>query len=145
MSPNTLRRLGPTLLAATVMALVAGCDRESPTDVAAPALRANPPVGPALAAAPAAKPSNPGYEIRTAGSDVASGFLGVVEVLCPVGKRALGGGHKIGGGALIDGPDVALYESAPRVTTGTDGWRVEAMNRTADTRRVEAWVVCAAL
>jgi hypothetical protein len=145
MSPTTLRRLGPTLLAAGLVTLVAGCDRESPTDVAAPARRANPPVAPSLAASAAAKPSNPGYEIRTAASDVPSGFLGVIEVLCPVGKRALGGGHKIGGGALIDGPDVALYESAPRVTTGTDGWRVEAMNRTVDTRRIEAWVVCATL
>lgn len=138
-------RLGSTLLAASLSILAAGCDHESPTDVAAVEHRAKPPVAPTFAAAAAAKPSASSYEIRTAGSDVASGFLGVVEVLCPAGKRALGGGHKVGGGALIDGPDVALYESAPRVTTGTDGWRVEAMNRTADTRRIEAWVVCATI
>jgi hypothetical protein len=131
------------LIAASVVALVIGCDRESPTDVAAPAVQASAPAAPAFAVS-AGMPSNSSYEIKSAGLDVASGNLGVVEVLCSAGKRALGGGHKIGGGALIDGPAVALYESTPRVTGGTDGWRVEAMNCTADTRRIEAWVVCAA-
>jgi hypothetical protein len=41
--------------------------------------------------------------------------------------------------------DVVVYESAPRVTSGTDGWRIEAVNRTADERIIEAWVVCAAM
>ena len=142
MSRNALIRHGSALIAAIAVALVIGCDRESPTDVVVPAVRANPPAAPALADG-GSKPST--YEIRSAGLDVVSGNLGVVEVLCPAGKRALGGGHKVGGGALIDGPDVALYESTPRVTSGTDGWRVEAMNRTADTRFIEAWVVCAAI
>ena len=144
MSRNILRRHGSTLVAASVIALVIGCDNESPTDIATPAPHTTPPPAPAFAAA-AGKPSTSTYEIKSAGLDVASGNLGVVEVLCPSGKRALGGGHKVGGGALIDGPDVALYESTPRVTGGTDGWRIEAMNRTADTRRIEAWVICAAI
>src|SRR4030095_15652840 len=144
MSRTTRLRHGSTLIAASLIALAAGCDRESPTDVAAPTLRANPPAAPALAVG-AGKPSTSTYEIRSDGFDVVSGNLGVVEVLCPAGKRALGGGHKVGGGAGIVGPDVAVYESSPRVTSGTDGWRVEAVNRTADTRRIEAWVVCAAI
>jgi hypothetical protein len=144
MSRTILLRHSSTLIAASVIALVSGCDRESPTDVAAPAVRMNPPAAASLAAS-AGKPSTSTYEIRSTGLDVVSGNLGVVEVLCPAGKRALGGGHKVGGGPGIVGPDVPLYESSPRVTSGTDGWRVEAMNRTADTRRIEAWVVCAAI
>jgi hypothetical protein len=136
---------GPAFLAAIAIALLAGCDRESPGDVAAPVLRTDVPAGPALAVSAGKPTTTSSYEIRSQGLDVATGNLGVVEVLCPAGKRALGGGHKVGGGALIDGPDVALYESTPRVTSGTDGWRVEAMNRTADTRRIEAWVICATI
>jgi hypothetical protein len=144
MSRTTLLRHSSTLIAASVIALATGCDRESPTDVAAPARLANPPAAAALAAS-AGKPSTSTYEIRSDGFDVASGNLGVVEVLCPAGKRALGGGHKVGGGAGIVGPDVPVYESSPRVTSGTDGWRIEAVNRTAETRRIEAWVVCATI
>ena len=143
MSRNLLLRHSTTLVAASVMALIAGCEGGDSTDVVAPAVRTNPPATALVAAA--GKPSTSAYEIRSDFLDVASGNLGVVEVLCPTGKRALGGGHKVGGGALIDGPDVPIYESTPRVTSGTDGWRVEAMNRTADTRRIEAWVICAAI
>ena len=143
MSHSILRHRSATLIAASLIALVSGCDRESPTDVATPTVRVTP-VAPSLAVTQG-KPSTSSYEIRTSGSDVGSGTLGVLEVLCPAGKRALGGGHKVGGGALIDGPDVAVYESTPRVTTGTDGWRLEAMNRTADTRHIDVWVVCAAI
>jgi hypothetical protein len=84
-----------------------------------------------------------GYEIKSSGIDVVSGNSGVVEVLCPTGKRAWGGGFQIGGGVLIGGPDVAVYESSPRVTSGTDGWRLEAANRGPKTRRFDVWVVCA--
>lgn len=84
-----------------------------------------------------------GYEIKTSGNNVVSGNLGVLEVLCPAGKKAWGGGFKIGGGALTAGPDVAVYESSPRVTSGTDGWRLEAMNRGPSTRRFDVWVLCA--
>ena len=134
---------GSAFFVAIAITLVAGCDRESPGDVAAPVLRTEVAPGPSFAVG-SGKPTS-SYEIKSQGLDVASGNLGVVEVLCSTGKRALGGGLKVGGGALIDGPDVALYESTPRVTSGTDGWRVEAMNRTADTRRIEAWVICATI
>lgn len=142
MSSNTLLRRGSMLVVAGAIALVVGCDRDTPTDVAVPTLQVGPPTAATFAAG---KPSNSTYEIRSDGLDVASGNLGVVEVLCPAGKRALGGGHKIGGGAGIVGPDVPVYESTPRVTSGTDGWRVEAVNRTTDTRRIEAWVICAVI
>ncbi len=142
MPSNTLLRRGAMLVVAGAIAAVVGCDRDTPTAAAAPTLQAAPPTAAAFAAG---KPSNSTYEIRSDGLDVASGNLGVVEVLCPAGKRALGGGHKIGGGAGIVGPDVPVYESTPRVTSGTDGWRVEAMNRTTETRRIEAWVVCAVI
>ena len=143
MSSNTLLRRGSMLVVAGAIAAVVGCDRDTATDIAAPTLQAGPPTAAAFAAA--GKPSNSTYEIRSDGLDVVSGNLGVVEVLCPAGKRALGGGHKIGGGAGIVGPDVPVYESTPRVTSGTDGWRVEAVNRTSETRRIEAWVVCAVI
>jgi hypothetical protein len=119
------------------------CDRESPTDVP---LKTPAAVGtPSFAAGGGNKPTS-GYEIKSFASNIAGGFLGVIEVYCPAGKRALGGGFKVGGGAPLSAPDVAIYESTPRVTDpnqGTDGWRVEAMNRTGETRLIEAWVICA--
>ena len=142
--PNTtLLRRGSMLIVAGTIGLVVACGGDSPTDVAVPTLQAGPPTTAAFAAA--GKPTTSTHEIKSFGFDVAPDNQGIVEVLCPVGKRALGGGHKIGGGAPGTGPDVAVYESTPRVTSGTDGWRVEAMNRTAETRRIEAWVICAAI
>lgn len=143
MSKNTLLRRGSMLVVAGTIGLVLACGGDAPTDVAVPTLQAAPPTTAAFAVT--GKPSPSGYEIKSFGFDVAPDNQGIVEVLCPVGKRALGGGHKIGGGAGIVGPDVPVYESTPRVTSGTDGWRVEAMNRTTDTRRIEAWVICAAI
>jgi len=87
------------------------------------------------------KPS--GYEQKIAGIDVVAGNTGVAEVLCSAGKKALGGGYKIGGGILITGADVAVYESSPRVTSGTDGWRIEAANRGTTARHFDVYVLCA--
>jgi hypothetical protein len=118
------------------------CDRESPTDVP---LKTPAAVGaPSFAAGGGNKPTS-GYEIVKDSINIVSGNQGAIEAFCPTGKRALGGGFKVGGGALINDTDVAIYESAPRVTGvgGTDGWRVEAMNRTADARWIQSWVVCA--
>ena len=94
-----------------------------------------------LAAFTTQKPS--GYEQKTAGIDVVAGNTGVTEVLCSSGKKALGGGFKIGGGILISGADVAVYESSPRVTSGTDGWRIEAANRGTTNRHFDVYVICA--
>jgi hypothetical protein len=84
----------------------------------------------------------PTHEIKSAQISVVGGNTGVVEVLCPSGKKALGGGFQIEGGVLIAGPDVAVYESSPRVTSGKDGWRLEAANRGTTTRMFDVWVVC---
>ena len=89
---------------------------------------------------PAAAP--PTHEIKSAQISVVGGNTGVVEVLCTSGKKALGGGFQIEGGVLIAGPDVAVYESSPRVTSGKDGWRLEAANRGTTTRTFNVWVVC---
>ena len=135
------------ITAGLAIALVAiACDRETPTDVQlkTPSVA----VGTPSFAAGGGKPApSSGYEIKSNPMSVASGSLGVVEVFCTAGKRALGGGLKVGGGASLNGPDVAIYESTPRVTgvDGTDGWRIEAMNRTAETRTIEAWVICATI
>lgn len=131
----------PTIIAIGVIALAAACDRESPTDVPRPHARASVAQASSIGLDPE-KPL-PGYEIKSFGSDVVGGNTGVVEVLCSPGNRALGGGFQIGGGALITGPDVAVYESSPRVTSGTDGWRLVAVNRGTDTRRFDVWVICA--
>ena len=82
------------------------------------------------------------YEMKSAQISVVGGNTGVVEVLCSSGKKALGGGFQIEGGVLITGPDVAVYESSPRVTSGKDGWRLEATNRGTTTRMFNVWVVC---
>ena len=85
------------------------------------------------------------YEVKTATLDVDTDREGIVEVLCTTGKKALGGGFQIVGGVPINGPDVYVYESSPRVTSGTDGWRLDAMNRTGGTRRFDVYVICAAI
>jgi hypothetical protein len=140
----TVRR--STYAAIAILALTAACDRETPTDLSRPvATQASLVKAPTLAVS--SRPSVSGYEVKTFGIDVASGNSGVVEVLCPLGKQALGGGFQIGGGVLISGPEVAVYESSPRPTSGpagSSGWRLEAVNRGSDApRRFDVWVICA--
>ena len=96
----------------------------------------------------AANPKASSHEIVVFGFDVVSGNTGIVEALCPSGKKVLGGGFQIGGGVMIEGADVAVYESSPRVTTGgtgATGWRLVAANRTADTRRFDVYAICATI
>jgi hypothetical protein len=133
----------PITLALSAILLTVACSQDGPTDVQ----RKTP--APAVVGAPSFavggnKPVS-GYEIKKDSLDAAVGGQAIVEVYCPTGKRALGGGFKVGGGAVINDADVAIYESAPRVTLSgqTDGWRVEAMNRTTTVRNVQAWVICA--
>jgi hypothetical protein len=97
-----------------------------------------------LVALTAFKPSAPPptHEIKSAQISVVGGNTGVTEVLCSSGKKALGGGFQIEGGVLAAGPDVAVYESSPRVTSGKDGWRLEAANRGTTTRTFNVWVIC---
>jgi hypothetical protein len=88
----------------------------------------------------AAPPST--YEMKTAQISVVGGNTGVTEVLCSAGKKALGGGFFIEGSILAAGPDIAVYESSPRVTSGKDGWRLAAANRGTDTRMFNVYVIC---
>ena len=130
----------PIALALSAILVSVACSQDGPTDVQhkqAPTL-----VGSPSFAAGGNKPAG-GYETKTATLDVVSGNLAVLEVLCSTGKRALGGGYKVGGSIPGSGGDAIVYESTPRVTSGTDGWRIEAVNRTAETRTFEAWVICA--
>ena len=82
------------------------------------------------------------YEMKSAQISVVGGNTGVVEVLCSGGKKPLGGGFFIEGTVLAAGPDVAVYESSPRVTSGKDGWRLVAANRGTDTRMFNVYVIC---
>ena len=84
----------------------------------------------------------PSHEIKTAQITVVAGNTGVVEALCSSGKKPLGGGFKIDGGILAAGPDVAVYESSPRSTSGPNGWRIEAANRGTTDRVFTVWVIC---
>ena len=128
-----------------LIALGAACgDRETLTDVAAPTVGTPRVTAPSLAVG-GNKPSS-SYEVKTASLDVGDAFEGSIEVLCTPGKRALGGGFQIVGGVPINGPDVYVYESSPRVTTpGAEGWRLDAMNRTGASRRFDVYVICAAI
>ena len=146
MSHDTLLLRRATRLAIGAIALVAGCDRESPTDVAVRASRVEAPSLGVNASKPLPPPPPSGYElVKGVGIDVATGNTGVTEVYCSAGKRALGGGFQIGGSVPGSGPDVAVYESSPRVTGGTEGWRLVAQNRTADERHFDIWVICATI
>jgi hypothetical protein len=131
-----------------IIALIAACDSESPTDVPQRESRASLVQAPSLAVG-GNKPTAPsGYEIVTVGtqSDVLGEVLFVGEAPCPTGKRALGGGFKSTPAAFIGEPDIAVYESAPRVTSGaTDGWRVEIMNRGTTPRHFDVYAICATI
>ena len=100
---------------------------------------------PNLAAGGNKPTSGLGYEVMTSTSDIATDTQGVLEVYCSAGKRAIGGGFFIDGGVPINGPDVYVYESSHRVTGGTDGWRLAAMNRTGGTRQFNVYAICAAI
>ena len=122
---------------------MAACDSDTPTETK-PAVDARVGAEPLAAANPKAS----SHEIVVFGFDVVSGNTGIVEALCPSGKKVLGGGFQIGGGVMIEGADVAVYESSPRVTsggTGATGWRLVAANRTADTRRFDVYAICATI
>jgi hypothetical protein len=112
---------------------LAACDSETPTAT-------KPPVDGRVGAEPlaAANPKASSYEIVSSVSDIGSGFMGIME--------AVGGGFFIDGNPL-SGPDVAVYESSPRVTSvlGGTGWRLAAVNRTADQLRYEVFAICAAI
>ena len=133
-----------------ILTLFGGCDRDTPTDAAVPGPRASTVGSPSLGVGAQTKPTQGStYEIKTASDPaVAAGFTRVLEVLCPTGKRALGGGFFIEG-ITADGPDVAVYESSPRVTTTGavpgDGWRLVAMNRGTDTRPFTVYAICATI
>ena len=132
----------PITLALSAILVGVACSQDGPTDVQrkAPAPTV---VGSPSFAAGGGKPVS-GYEIKsTSIVDVVAGNSAAFEVLCPSGKRALGGGFKINGGMQAAPGDVVVYESTPRVTSGTDGWRIEAINRSAEARTIEAWVICA--
>ena len=136
-------RFPRAIIAIGIVALAASCDRESPTDVS----QARPPVkaNRGVELPPIEEPPKPisGYEIKTFGIDVPGGEQGVVEVQCSPGNHPLGGGYQIGGPILINDADAVVYESSPRVTAGTDGWRLAGVNRSAATRRFDVWVICA--
>jgi hypothetical protein len=118
---------------------MAACDSETPTAT-------KPPVDARIGAEPlaAANPKASSYEIVSSVSLIGSGFTGVIETLCPSGKKALGGGFFINGNPG-SGPDVAVYESSPRVTSGSSGWRLAAINRTADALSYEVFAICASI
>ena len=133
-------------VAIPLIVLGAACSGgETPTDVTTPAAVTPRVTTPSLAVGGNKPAATSGYEVKTAGSDVATDSEGIVEVLCSAGKKAIGGGFQIVGGVPINGPDVYVYESSPRVTSGTDGWRLDAMNRTGGTRRFDVYVICAAI
>jgi hypothetical protein len=149
MSRTSLPLRRSAIAAIGIIALIAACDRESPTDVPQREARVSLAQAPSLAVG-GSKPTGPtGYEIITVGTqnDVAGENLFVGEAACPAGKRALGGGFKSTPAALIGQPDIAVYESAPRVTvTGTtDGWRMEIMNRGSTPRHFDVYAICAAI
>ena len=129
-----------------LIALGSACgDGETLTDVAPPAAAPPRVTAPNLAAGGNKPTSGLGYEVMTSTSDIATDTQGVLEVYCSAGKRAIGGGFFIDGGVPINGPDVYVYESSHRVTGGTDGWRLAAMNRTGGTRQFNVYAICAAI
>jgi hypothetical protein len=118
---------------------LAACDSDTPTET-------NRQVDARIGAEPvaAANPKASSYEIVSSSFNVASGFSGGLEALCPTGKKVLGGGFFINGNPGAP-PDVAVYESSPRVTSGSSGWRLFAINRTAESLSYEVFAICATI
>ena len=129
------------------LALAAACgDRETLTDVAAPGAGTPRVTTPSLAVG-GNKPTAPSsYEVMKTTATVETDFQGAFEAHCTAGKRVLGGGFFIDGGVPINGPDVYVYESSPRVTlAGAEGWRLNAMNRTGGQRTFTVYAICATM
>jgi hypothetical protein len=133
----------PVTLALSAILVGVACSQDGPTDVQRTAPKPTLVGNPSFAVGGGGNKPASGYETNHFGFDVVSGNQALVEVLCSTAKRALGVGFKVGGGVQVGDADVAIYESTPRVTSGTDGWRIEAANRSSITRFIEAWVICA--
>ena len=118
---------------------LAACDSDTPTET-------NRQVDARIGAEPvaAANPKASTYEIVSVVALIESGFTGIREALCPLGKKALGGGFFIDANPGSP-PDVQVYESSPRVTQGSSGWRLAAINRTADPQSFTVYAICAAI
>lgn len=94
--------------------------------------------GPAGPAGPQGTPGVSGLEIVTNTSAGNSAFAKVIEAECPAGKRVLGGGAQLTGGALF----VALDESYPSTTSR---WRATAyeLNPFVGNWSISAYAICA--
>lgn len=82
----------------------------------------------------------------------ARGFI-TINVSCPPGLRALGGGATWGeataGGVLVESAPTALdgagVETSIVHTGYANAWHVEANNNSAANNTLDAWVICAAV
>ncbi len=108
------------------------------------------PIGPAGLAGAQGAPGVSGVQIVMASSGTDSGAGKSASALCPVGKRAIGGGADIDGtletGASESNPAVYLTDSQPVTNGAQSGWqgvgREEAPGY--DTNwRIDAYAVCA--
>jgi hypothetical protein len=146
------RSLGTNKLSTTAVSSLAGqrgpAGPEGPQGARGPAGPTGP-IGPNGETGPAgpAGPAGPGgpqgpsgvsgwdYRVTSPGKYIPGGDIGLAEVACPDGKKALGGGAS----ANVLGPYVLT--SAP--TDGVTGWAVLYENPGNTGTTVYAWVICA--
>jgi hypothetical protein len=97
------------------------------------------PAGPTGETGPPGPAGVSGREELEAGQTVLPGELVMVDVGCPPGKSAVGGGHR------VTGSEVSLWESRPAMLAGgVSGWRVSAANLSSSSQHgVFAFVICA--
>jgi len=93
--------------------------------------------GPAGATGPAGPAGVSGYQVVSVTVMVASGARTNVNVPCPSGKTAIGGGARTVSATLLNGNLVASWPASPSV------WAVTVRNGDTPTQGFEAYAVCA--
>jgi len=87
---------------------------------------------------PAGPPGISAWGFYTEGRDLAPDEPQEWDVMCPSGKKALGGGVHTGNSSRYV---TRIFDTSP--AGAADGWHVGVYHNTTQTIRMYAWVICA--
>jgi hypothetical protein len=81
-----------------------------------------------------------GYEVVRGRNDVTNEYTNSLAIMCPRGKRAIGGGGGSAGGAVFgDGPYVVVSQPA----NAGDGWLVQTARKAPGNSVLIGYAICA--